>query len=60
MEFSKHYYGIMNSKLGLQSSHDKDKELVQNLLMTMQKSACDFTNAFCILTDINWLTEESV
>ena len=51
---------MMRNKLGLQSSLENDIELVQNLLLTMQKSACDFTNTFCILTDVDWMDENAV
>jgi len=55
----------MKGKLGLSDEcvdserSNEDEELVQNLLMTMQNTSCDFTNTFCILMDTDWTQEDS-
>ena len=41
-----HYSTLMRNKLGLQTTHDKDQQLVAELLQLMQSSAADFTNTF--------------
>merc|ERR1712168_847090 len=50
IEFSTQYYGMMRKKIGITSKDDfDDEELIQKLLWTMHKTACDFTNLFQLL-----------
>ena len=58
---------MMKRKLGLSEEHveskeksAEDEELVQNLLMTMQRTSCDFTNTFCVLMDTDWTQDDSM
>ena len=41
-----HYARLMRNKLGLQTSHENDQQLVAELLQLMQSSSADFTNTF--------------
>lgn len=53
LEFSTHYYAMMRKKIGISMKDDyNDEELIQKLLWTMQKTSCDFTNLFRILSDV--------
>lgn len=54
-EFSSLYFGRMMKKLGISKheNNEKDEELVQKLLWTMQRTSADFTNTFRLLSSVS-------
>lgn len=53
VEFAKEYYGLMRKKIGITEREGyNDEDLIQKLLWTMQKTACDFTNTFLLLQEL--------
>ena len=57
--FASNYYATMRKKIGIteREGYD-DEELIQKLLWTMQKTACDFTNLFQLLSQLK-LSEDN-
>jgi len=54
VEFGHHYYGTMRRKIGITQKEGADDEtLIQKMLLTMHKTACDFTNLFHLLENVD-------
>lgn len=49
--YADHYNAVMRKKLGLQSHHENDTELVSSLLTLLQKEQSDYTNTFRLLSE---------
>ena len=58
-EYSKNWYKMMNSKLGILDPIEEDKELIKELLDLMISYKADYTNTFAALT-LNEITKDSL
>ena len=59
IEYSKSWYKMMNSKLGILDPIEEDKELIKELLDLMTSYKADYTNTFAALT-LNQINKDSL